>query len=187
MKKVLLSFFAAAMVCTAFGQDVNQAKGTWYLGSADATELLGIFSDGVNVSPFVGYAIADNIAITLGINYGSLTNDGVDGGNDYTASTSTIDLGAAYFFGDNFYGQVGVSIGSGSVTNLDATTGLPTDTSTESSSTGVGFAVGKFIPVKDMWYISPSIGYQTGTTDNGSGGTGSGAGANIGITFGARF
>ena len=172
MKKVLLSFFAAAIVCTAFGQDVNQAKGTWYLGSADATELLGIFSDGVNVSPFVGYAIADNIAITLGINYGSYTTDAVDGGAaESTSSSSEINVGAAYFFGDNFYGQVGVLLGASSMTDMD-----------DMSSTGIGVGVGKFIPVKDMWYISPNIGYQTFTND-----TGSAAGASIGIAFGARF
>ena len=171
MKKVLMSFCAAAMVCTAFGQDVIQAKGTWYLGSADATELLGIFSEGVNVSPFVGYAIADNIAITVGINYGSLTTDAVGDVPESTMSSTEISLGAAYFFGDNFYGQVGVSLGASSMTGTD-----------DMSSTGIGVGVGKFIPVKDMWYLSPNIGYQTFTND-----TGSAAGASIGISLGARF
>ncbi|MDG2209604.1 MAG: hypothetical protein P8K81_06400 [Flavobacteriales bacterium] len=171
MKKVLMSFCAAAMVCTAFGQDVNQAKGTWYLGSADATELLGIFSEGVNVSPFVAYAIADNIAITVGINYGSLTTDAVGDVPESTMSSSEISLGAAYFFGDNFYGQVGLSLGSTSMTGAE-----------DMSSTGFGVRLGKFIPVKDMWYVSPNLTYEMGTND-----TGSANGASIAIAFGARF
>ena len=64
MKKVVLSFFAAAVAFVSFGQDASQPQGSWYLGSGDATTLLNIFSTGVDMHATVGYAVADDIVVT---------------------------------------------------------------------------------------------------------------------------
>ena len=54
-----------AMVSSAFAQ--NQPQGTWYLGTANATDVVNIFADGVNMSPSIGYAVADNFVIGFGL------------------------------------------------------------------------------------------------------------------------
>jgi hypothetical protein len=70
-----------------------------------------------------------------------------------------------------FYGQAGVSLAPPH-DGLDNTT----------STTAIGLALGKFIPLREMWYVSPSLGYNTVNMDGGSG-----SGASLGITFGARL
>ena len=55
-----------AMVSSAFAQ--NQPQGTWYLGTANATDVVNIFADGVNMSPTIGYAVADNFVVSLSLN-----------------------------------------------------------------------------------------------------------------------
>ena len=70
MKKVLLSFVAFAMVTVGFSQDASQPKGSWYLGTGDATTLLNVFSSGVSIAPTVGYAVADNIVVTADAGFG---------------------------------------------------------------------------------------------------------------------
>ena len=50
------------------------------------------------------------------------------------------------------------------------------------SAAAIGFALGKFTPVREMWHVSPASGYNTVTLHGGSG-----SGASIGISFGARF
>ena len=126
---------------------------------------------GVDVAPFVGYTVADNIAISLGLNMASNTLNGVDGVDDITISSSQVSLGAAYFFGDNFYGQAQVVLG-----NVD------NGVDEAMSSTGYGVGLGKYIPVKDMWFISPQLNYTAGSNDAGSS-----SGAEIRIQFGASF
>jgi hypothetical protein len=111
----------------------------------------------MEVSPFVGYAVADNIAITVGLDYASMTTE-VEGGDDQEMSASNITIGGAYFFGDNFYAQAGVGLGSSSQTGTD-----------DLSSTQIQIGLGKFIPVKDMWYVSPQFSYGTMSTDGQSG------------------
>ena len=178
MKKFIVTCSAFAFAFCALNvsaQDAEplQPKGTWYLGSADATSLFKMFSaDGVDVDPFVGYAIADDIAITVGLNYGSTTMNAVDSIPEVTMSSMELSLGAAYFFGDNYYAQAQLVLGS-----VDDGSG-----SDPASSTGYGIGLGKFIPVKDMWFISPQLNYTGGSNDFGSS-----AGAEILIRFGATF
>ena len=117
-------------------------------------------------------AIADNIAITVGLNYGSTTMNAVDSIPEVTMSSMELSLGAAYFFGDNYYAQAQLVLGS-----VDDGSG-----SDPASSTGYGIGLGKFIPVKDMWFISPQLNYVGGSNDSGSS-----AGAEIRIRFGATF
>ena len=86
-------------------------------------------------------------------------------------SSSQVSLGAASFFGDNFYGQAQVVLG-----NVD------NGVDEAMSSTGYGVGLGKYIPVKDMWFISPQLNYTAGSNDAGSS-----SGAEIRIQFGASF
>ena len=177
MKKIILSCSAFAFAFCAVNVSAQEAaplqpKGTWYLGSADATSLFQMFSaDGVDVDPFVGYAIADDIAITVGLNYGSMTMNAVDSIPEVTMSSMELSLGAAYFFGDNYYAQAQLVLGSVDTGSGDA-----------ASSTGYSIGVGKFIPVKDMWFISPEFNYSGNSDDLESS-----AGAEIRIRFGATF
>jgi len=177
MKKFIVScsvfaFAFCALNVSAQDTEALQPKGTWYLGSGDATSLFKMFSDeGVDVAPFVGYTVADNIAISLGLNMVSNTLNGVDGADDLTISSSQVSLGAAYFFGDNFYGQAQVVLG-----NVD------NGVDEAMSSTGYGVGLGKYIPVKDMWFVSPQLNYTAGSNDAGSS-----SGAEIRIQFGASF
>ncbi|MDG2426581.1 MAG: hypothetical protein P8M07_08370 [Flavobacteriales bacterium] len=171
MKKLLFTLLTCSFAFSAIAQDATQPKGTWYLGTADATQVFNLFSsNGMEVSPFVGYAVADNIAITVGLDYASMTTE-VEGGDDQEMSASNITIGGAYFFGDDFYAQAGIGLGSSSSTGTD-----------DLSSTQIQIGLGKFIPVKDMWYVSPQFSYGTMSTDGQSG-----AAASIGISFGARF
>ena len=55
MKKFILSFAAASFSVASFAQDApSQPAGSWYLGSGDATQMLSIFSGGVDIMPTVG-------------------------------------------------------------------------------------------------------------------------------------
>jgi hypothetical protein len=174
----LFAFAFCALNVTAQDAEPLQAQGTWYLGSADATSLFRMFSsEGMEVSPFVGYAIADNIAITVGIDYNTMTMDADDeaGTAEQTATSSIFNVGGAYFFGDNFFAQAQLGMGSASVDD-----GVNEEVELSSSSYGIG--LGKFIPIKDMWYVSPALTYGSTSNDDGSQ-----AGASIAITFGARF
>ena len=63
MKNFFIAAISMAMVSSAFAQ--LQPKGTWYLGTANAPEALNIFSDGLEMTPTIGYAISDNVVLTL--------------------------------------------------------------------------------------------------------------------------
>lgn len=173
----LFAFAFCALNATAQDAEPLQAQGTWYLGSADATSLFRMFSsEGMEVSPFVGYAIADNIAITVGLDYGTMTLDADEetGALEQSATSSNINFGAAYFFGDNYFAQAQFGVGSAEVDD-----GV---NEVELSSSSYGIGLGKFIPIKDMWYVSPALTYGSSSDDSGSN-----AGASISISFGARF
>lgn len=177
MKKLFFTLLTCSIAYSATAQDASQPAGTWYLGAGDATELFNMFSaEGVQLSPFVAYTVADNIAVTVGLDYSTTTITA--GGIDVESSMNSISVGAAYFFGDNYYGQVGISMGG--TTNND-------DTVDDTSSNGWGLALGKFIPVRDMWYVSPRLVYESGGADMGGGVEVAGGTATIGIAFGARF
>ena len=92
MKKVVLSFFAAAVAFVSFGQDASQPQGSWYLGSGDATTLLNIFSTGVDMHATVGYAVADDIVVTAMTGFGGALD------------SLNLSLGGQYFMGDYYVG-----------------------------------------------------------------------------------
>lgn len=92
MKKFFLSICAVAMAATGMAQDASQPQGSWYLGTADATTVLHIFSDGIDFAPSVGYAVADNIVVTAQAGFGGAF-DALD-----------LSLGGQYFMGDYYVG-----------------------------------------------------------------------------------
>ena len=95
MKKFILSFAAASFAVASFAQDApSQPAGSWYLGSGDATQMLHIFSGGVDIMPTVGYAVADDIVITAQAGFGGAF-DALD-----------LSLGGQYFMGDYYVGLV---------------------------------------------------------------------------------
>ncbi|RPG81592.1 MAG: hypothetical protein CBC74_000635 [Crocinitomicaceae bacterium TMED114] len=171
MKRIITLFLATGLFASAFAQDAMQPQGSWYLGTADATDIFRVFSsEGMNMNATIGYAVADDIVVNLGVTTASSTLT-VDGGEDITSSASSINVGGQYFFGDNFYGGLGVSVASSEATGED-----------ETSSSAFSLGLGKYIPVKDMWYVSPSINYNSSTLDELTQ-----SGVNMGISFGARF
>ena len=92
MKKFVLSLFAVATATFAFAQDASQPKGSWYLGTGDATTLLNVFSSGVDFDATVGYAVADDIVVTAKSNFGG------------TFDALNLSIGGQYFMGDYYVG-----------------------------------------------------------------------------------
>jgi hypothetical protein len=99
------------------------------------------------------------------------TAPGADG-TDVTSSAFEIRLGGAYFFGDNYYGQAQIISG-----NMD--TGLEGGSMDYS---GFGVGVGKWIDVKDWWYVTPQLNYTMYDQDPFSGNA-----VELRIQFGAKF
>ena len=142
MKKVVLSFFAAAVAFVSFGQDASQPQGSWYLGSGDATTLLNIFSTGVDMHATVGYAVVDDIVATLSFNNSSdSTGMELDG---TTFEDMSFNLGVQYFI-DDYY--VGLGLGD-PLNDLE-----------------LGLNAGRYIPFKDVLYIAPQLGLKDLTGD----------------------
>ena len=102
-----------------------------------------------------------------------------------TYTESALELGAAYFFDDNYF--IGVGLNSVRMSNeysntLDATL----DSEDENSALGLTVGLGKFIPVRDNWYLTPNVNWSTyGSDDDINEVTQSGLSFEIG--FGARF
>lgn len=92
MKRILTLLIATGLVATSYAQDAAQPKGSWYLGTGDATTMLNIFSTGVAIAPTVGYAVADDIVVTAKAGFGG-TFDALD-----------LSLGGQYFMGDYYLG-----------------------------------------------------------------------------------
>ena len=139
----------------SFGQDASQPKGSWYLGSGDATTLLNIFSEGVEMDVTVGYAVVDDIVATLSFNNSTDTT-----GTEFDGTTfedMSFNLGVQYFM-DAYYVGLGVS---------DPLNAFELDV-----------YAGRYIPFKDVLYITPQLGLKDLTGEPH-------IGLNIGV--GARF
>lgn len=177
MKKFFLSIFAASVAFGSVAQEAaDQPQGSWYLGSADATEVLNIFASGVAISPTIGYAVADNIVVSLTLSSSSET-DTYDA-DTYEMSSSTYGLSGSYFLGGNYFVGAGVLMTSMSETDADDVTGF-------------GFAVnaGKYIPVRDNWYVTPQLNFGSSELDFGGDVTNTYGMSNLGLSIGlgARF
>jgi hypothetical protein len=155
MKKFVLSLFAVATATFSFAQDASQPQGSWYLGTANATDVLNIFSTGIDIAPTVGYAVADDIVVNLSIN-NSTDSLGMDLGGT-TFDDFSLNLGAQYFMGDYYVG-----LGLNDPIN----------------DLGLDLNAGRYIPFKDVLYITPQLGLMDLTGDPVLG---------IKIGMGARF
>ena len=177
MKKVVLSFFVAAVAFVSFGQDASQPQGTWYLGTADATEVLNLFSTGVQISPTIGYAVADNIVVSVSLASYTLTD--TYGSDVIEESTTSLGLSGAYFLEGNYYLGAAVSMSSSTLTNTPDVSGF-----------GFGVEAGKFIPIRENWYINPNLSYGSTEVDFGGDVNPNTVGDSqlgLSIGFGARF
>ena len=203
MKNFFIAAISMAMVSSAFAQ--LQPQGTWYLGTANAPEALNIFSDGLNMTPTIGYAVSDNVVLTLdlGVMTSSLDTPGsrIDTSYSYTTSyelvpaetiidtvagdTTFVDayvnavtdstevltstdyvtteetrktnfaLGLQYFFDDNYFVRGSIA----SHTHTTTTTSDAGVTETEENSFGWSVGAGKFISVRENWYLTPEVRY----------------------------
>ena len=183
-----------AMVSSAFAQ--NQPQGTWYLGHTDAAEALNLFSTGVPMESSIGYAVSDNFVLSLEIGSNSTDVDatgeyfdesyvqtisfdsagtpfldsaqvGLVSYNENTVTrTTNFALSAQYFFGDNYYVGGGINSSTYSMTvdsDLDAN-----DAEEDMNTLGLHLRAGKFIPVRENWYLSPEVRLRTSSTDGSS-------------------
>ena len=202
MKNFFIAAISMAFVSSAFAQ--LQPKGTWYLGTANAPEALNIFSDGLDMTPSIGYAISDNVVLTLDLGVATTTDDlygllrpdsavtttitpvlvnvyepDVNGEDSLVGQTVAIDttttvsyfdteydqtnetrktnfaLGVQYFFDDNYFVR-------GSIHSSTHTMTYTNDVETievETNSFGYSIGAGKFIAVRDHWYLSPELRY----------------------------
>ena len=73
MKNFFIAAISMAFVSSAFAQ--LQPQGTWYLGTANAPEALNIFSDGLEMTPTLGYAVSDNVVLTLDFGIATTTDE----------------------------------------------------------------------------------------------------------------
>ena len=155
MKKFVLSLFAVATATFSFAQDASQPQGSWYLGTADATDVLNIFSTGIDITPTVGYAVVDDIVVSLSVT-NSTDSLGMDlGGTSF--DDLNLNLGAQYFMGDYYVG-----LGLNDPMN----------------DLGLDLNAGRYIPFKDVLYITPQLGLMDLTGDPVLG---------VKIGMGARF
>ena len=92
MKRIFTLLLATGLVAMTYAQDAAQPKGSWYLGTGDATTLLNIFSTGVDIAPTVGYAVADDIVVTAKAGFGGALD------------SLNLSLGGQYFMGDYYVG-----------------------------------------------------------------------------------
>ena len=92
MKKFVLSLLAVATASFSFAQDASQPQGSWYLGTANATDVLNIFSTGIDIAPTVGYAVADDIVVIAKSGFGG------------TFDALNLSIGGQYFMGDYYVG-----------------------------------------------------------------------------------
>ena len=212
MKNFFIAAISMAFVSSAFAQ--LQPQGTWYLGTANAPEALNIFSDGLHMTPTIGYAVSDNVVLTLdfGVQTTNLDTPGSRIDTSYTYTSTTVEtapayvayeyeldeageivdstayivdaetftetdstevltttdyitteetrktnfaLGLQYFFDDNYF--VRGSIISQTHT-MTTTTDLGVD-EVESNSFGWSVGAGKFISVRENWYLTPEVRY----------------------------
>ena len=90
MKKLFTLFACASLAFTLSAQS-EQAAGSYYLGTGDATSLVNIFSSlsEVTIAPTIGYAVIDDLVVSGSIN--GATDD------------ITLDLGVRYFWNGVFF------------------------------------------------------------------------------------
>ena len=134
--KNLFTLCACAFLTFTLSAQSEQAAGSYYLGSGDATQLVNIFSSlsEVTIAPTIGYAVIDDLVVSGSIN--GLTDD------------LMLDLSVRYFWNGVFF-QAGAADVAG-----DASMSL---------GAGKYFTLGA---VSDRFYVDPQINYNLDTGFN---------------------
>ena len=137
MKKLFTIFACASFAFTLSAQDSEQAAGSFYLGSGDATSLVNIFSSlsEVTISPTIGYAVIDDLVVSGSIN----------GATD----ALMLDLSVRYYWNGVFFQAGAVDLAG--------------DNASMSLGAGKYFTLGS---VSDRFYVDPQINYNFDTGFN---------------------
>ena len=101
------------------------------MGTGDATQILDIFVSGVDMDASIGYAIADDIILSVHQNEGSPF-----GGSLADMENFNMSIGGQYFLGDYF-------VGARIIDPLD--------------EIDFGLTAGRYIPVRETFYLSPQV------------------------------
>ena len=131
--KNLFTLCACAFLTFTLSAQSEQAAGSYYLGTGDATQLVNIFSSlsEVTIAPTIGYAVMDDLVVSGSIN--GLTDD------------LMLDLSVRYFWNGVFFQAGAADIAGDSSMSLGA---------------GKYFSLGA---VSDRFYVDPQINYNLDT------------------------
>jgi hypothetical protein len=188
MKKLFTIFACASFAFTLSAQDSEQAKGSFYLGTGDALELVNIFGGDINMSATIGYAVIDGLVVSGSINSnpymdafgvdavdevldmcGNVVVAGVAGVDATYADAINFNLGVRYFWNGIFV--------QAAATNL-LSAGNVVAEGEDDIKPSISLGVGKYFSlgaVSDRFYVDPQINYNLDT------------GFNTMIGLGARF
>ena len=113
--KNLFTLCACAFLAFTLTAQSEQAAGSYYLGTGDATSLINVFSTGAIISPTIGYAVIDDLVVS-----GSINSDADE--------EIHLNLGLRYFWNGVFFqagaadvaGDASMSLGAGKYFTLGA-------------------------------------------------------------------
>ena len=136
--KNLFTLCACAFFSLTLSAQSEQAAGSYYLGTGDATSLVNIFSSmsEINISPTIGYAVIDDLVVSGAIN-GETDN-------------LSLDLHVRYFWNGVFF-QAGADNIAGA----------------NDADPSISLGAGKYFTLNalsDRLFVTPMIGYNL---DNG--------------------
>jgi hypothetical protein len=112
--KNLFTLCACAFLTFTLSAQSEQAAGSYYLGTGDATTIMNVFSTGVMMSPTIGYAVIDDLVVSGALNGAT---DDLD-----------LNLNVRYFYNGVFFqagaddvaGDMSISLGAGKYFQLNA-------------------------------------------------------------------
>ncbi len=112
--KNLFTLCACVFLTFTLSAQSEQAAGSYYLGTGDATTIMNVFSTGVMMSPTIGYAVIDDLVVSGSLN--GLTDD------------LNLNLNVRYFYNGVFFqagaddvaGDMSISLGAGKYFQLNA-------------------------------------------------------------------
>ena len=112
--KNLFTLCACAFFTITLSAQSEQAAGSYYLGTGDATTIMNVFSTGVMMSPTIGYAVIDDLVVSGALNGAT---DDLD-----------LNLNVRYFYNGVFFqagaddvaGDMSISLGAGKYFQLNA-------------------------------------------------------------------
>ena len=131
------------------------------------------------INPQLGYMAIENLQITLGINYGSMTN------GDNESSTWTVTPGVRYYLDmlskNNLFPHVGATFGIGAMEAGEAKADMQTITVGAGITQAMGGAQGGFMTLGLDYVMATTTPDAEGAEDQNS------SGLNVGVAFGLYF